>query len=260
VFREGELALTLATQQPLAPLLVWHFNLVAQLIAKFYISKKRDRELRDMAYMQAVHETGARMTHDVKNLLQSLNALLFVIDESGEVSSARAQPLLRRQLPLIAQRLQQTLDKLNVPETVTGELTSAETWWRDLRDRYETRAVHFQSLGDLSGMLPAGLFNSASENLLQNALDKRAGEPGIDIVVTLDMQQQPVLTVTDSGSPMSAARAADIGLRPVASENGLGIGLYQLARFATMLNYVFEVASNLPGEVSFRLAPGIPKS
>ncbi len=257
VFREGELELTLATQQPLAPMMVWHFNLVAQLIAKFYFSKKRDRELRDMAYMQAVHETGARMTHDVKNLLQSLNALLFVIDRPGDdPSGTKAQPLLRRQLPLIAQRLQQTLEKLSAPDAGTGETVAAGTWWRDLCARYETRAVRFESCGDMDKMLPEGFFNSAAENLLQNAFDKRAGEPGIDIVATLDMRgPQPVLTVTDTGAPLSDRRAADIGVRPVASENGLGIGLYQLARLATMLDYVFELSANRQGEVSFRLKP-----
>ena len=38
------------------------------------------------AYLQAVHETGARLTHDVKNL--------FLCDGSSMVTSGRGQPTL----------------------------------------------------------------------------------------------------------------------------------------------------------------------
>ena len=255
-FSEGELVLTMTTQQPIPPVMVWHFNLVVQLVARFYVEKKRDRQLREMAYMQAVHETGARVTHDVKNLLQSLHALLFVIGETGEESNERAQPLLRRQLPLITERLQQTLEKLKVPDSGLKDTVAADAWWRDLRSRYDTRAVRFESFGDMKKELPASLFTSAAENLLQNAFDKRAGEVEIDITVTLDLRDSmPVLAVSDSGSPLPATKASDIGKRPVASENGLGIGLYQLSRIAAMTNYGLELSANHAGEVCFRLAP-----
>ncbi len=257
VFQQGELTLTLATEQAVAPMMVWHFNLVTQLVARFHAEKKRDRQLREMAYMQAVHETGARVTHDVKNLLQSLHALLFVIGEQGEISIDKAQPLLRRQLPLITQRLQRTLDKLRVPETEGGEKMGAQSWWNELRNQYEARGVKFEVQGDFDDKrIAASLFNNAAENLLQNAFDKRAGEPDIDITVLLDLRfDKPVLKVTDTGSPMPSTKAADIGQRPVASENGLGIGLYQLARMAAMEGYGLVLRSNKSGDVCFKLAP-----
>lgn len=255
-FRHGDLTLTLVTQQALAPALVWHFNLVAQLVAHFYDEKKRDRQIREMAYMQAIHETGARVTHDVKNLLQSLNALLFVIDKAEDVSSAKSQALMRRQLPLIAQRLQQTLEKLRVPESGAGEMMPAESWWRDIASRYEGRGVFFKSQGDMSRPVPASLFTSAVENLLQNALDKRMMERGVAIEAMLDMRGVgPHLSVIDTGSPLPAARAADVGARPMASENGLGIGLYQLARVAALSKFVLELSTNRRGEVCFSLSP-----
>ena len=255
-FRQGDLVLMLTTQEAMSPVMVWHFNLVTELVARFHAEKKRDRQLREMEYMQAVHETGARVTHDVKNLLQSLHALLYVIAQPDAESSARAQPLLQRQLPVITERLQQTLDKLREPELVNRDSTIADDWWRDLRARYESRAVKFASIGDLSCKLPGSLFDSAAENLLQNALDKRAGETDIEIAVTLDTtQQMPALVVSDSGSAVPIAKAADVGQRPVASENGLGIGLYQLARIAVMANYTLELTDNREGSVCFSLVP-----
>ncbi len=259
VFQQGDVTLALITQQPLPPMLVWHFNLVAQLVARFYVEKKRDRQLREMAYMQAVHETGARVTHDVKNLLQSLNALLFVVAESGEETNHRSQSLLKRQLPLIAQRLQQTLDKLRTPDMLPSELVTGDLWWSELQSRYEGRGVRFVAEGDGHQTVPAGLFTSAAENLLQNAFDKRAGEPGITIEVKLETSNAlSSLSVRDTGSPLPADKAAEIGLRPVASENGLGIGLYQLARLAALANYALELTANRSGDVCFSLRPTKP--
>ena len=257
VFRQGELALTLATQQKLPPVMVWHFNLVTQLVARFYSEKKSGRQLREMAYMQAVHETGARVTHDVKNLLQSLHALLFVIGSANDEANPKAQPLLRRQLPLITQRLQQTLEKLQAPDDAGEEGTIAGTsWWRELSARYEGRGIRFELHGDPAGKLPSALFTSAAENLLQNALEKRAVEPSIDIVIALDMRnRQPSLSVRDSGTALPDELARDVCCRPVTSENGLGIGLYQLARQASLAGYALVLSSNCPGEVVFSLQP-----
>ena len=221
---------------------------------RFYVEKMRDIQLREMAYMQAIHETGARVTHDVKNLLQSLNAMLYMVGASGEKADLQLQPLLRRQLPLIAQRLQQTLEKLTVPKIPQTDMVEAAKWWRELYDRYEGRGIKFESFGDLTRKIPSGLFNSAAENLLQNALDKRGVEHKIAITINLDAEgASPSLSVTDTGSPLPSDRASDVGNRPVTSENGLGIGLYQLARVAALAGYALELSSNRPSEVTFRL-------
>lgn len=67
----------------LTPSLIWHFNLVVQIIGEFYDAKISARQLSQMAYLKAIHETGARITHDVKNLLQSLNMLCFAAERRG---------------------------------------------------------------------------------------------------------------------------------------------------------------------------------
>ena len=255
-FIQGDIHVNLYTRTSLSPTLVWHFNLVAQLLARFYEAKQRDREVREMAYVQAVHETGARLTHDVKNLLQSLNTLVFAAQQENASMDALSG-LLRRQLPQIASRLTHTLDKLKAPSLEIGASLPAAGWWARLQERYGQSGIEFQVEGNWQALsLPENLFFSAVENLLQNALNKRQVEPDIRIVVCLkEVDGQAMLTVCDNGSPVPAAILGDLGTRPVVSENGLGIGLYQLARSASLNGYTFTVRSNLPGQVCFELAP-----
>src|SRR5256886_9653412 len=39
----------------------WHFQLLGQLLGEFYVAKQREQKLQQQTYVQAVHETGARM-------------------------------------------------------------------------------------------------------------------------------------------------------------------------------------------------------
>jgi hypothetical protein len=120
-FEHALLELTLFTARPLSGGLVWHFNLLVQLLGQFYQARLRTEELRRLSYLSAIHDTGARLTHDVKNLLQSLNTLCYAIGEAGDAdSAARANALLARQLPVITARLEATLDKLRRPESGAG--------------------------------------------------------------------------------------------------------------------------------------------
>jgi len=48
--------------------------------------------------------------------------------------------------------------------------------------------------------------------------------------------------------------AGRLGNEPVKSENGLGIGVYQVGRLAAKAGYRLELSSNIPGQVCFRLA------
>jgi len=67
-----DLALTFHTKWPLSPALLLHLKLLTQMLGHFYEAKRREEIQRHNAYTQAIHETGARLTHDVKNLLQAL--------------------------------------------------------------------------------------------------------------------------------------------------------------------------------------------
>ena len=96
-YASSELALTIYSRYRLGPTLRWHLHLLGQLLGEFYVAKRREEKLRQSSYLQAVHETGARMTHDIKNLLQSLSVLTSVAAREG-TDREQLQALLRRQL------------------------------------------------------------------------------------------------------------------------------------------------------------------
>ena len=66
-----DLTLTFHTRWSLSPALLLHLKLLTQMLGHFYEAKLREEVQRQNAYTQAIYETGARLTHDVKNLLQS---------------------------------------------------------------------------------------------------------------------------------------------------------------------------------------------
>ncbi|WP_153115415.1 ATP-binding protein [Rhodocyclus tenuis] len=252
-FRSPPLALALYTRYPLSPALVWHFHLLVQLAAEYYQARLRARELQHLSYLRAVHETGARLTHDVKNLLQSLNNLCYLAQNSGGSDAAELNQLLLRQLPQISQRLRQTLDKLQKPQNASLETQPAAQWWENLQQRYAGGAIDFSpSPLAADASVPAALFDSVVDNLLQNALDKRQHESALRIAVALAADGE-VLAVADDGSPLPAALLADLLRAPVASENGLGIGLYHAAQQAAVAGFALALVSNRHGDVRFEL-------
>ncbi len=243
-------------QQP-SPAVRWHIDLLLRLAAEFYLVKRQARELQQVHYQQAVYETGARVTHDVKNLLQSLQALCYAASQPGE-PAALAQ-LLSRQLPQIADRLKATLDKLQRPAGADDDWVDAAHWWQGLRERYGESGIRWTATR-LAGAarIPRGLFDSVAENLLQNALAKGRREEGVTVRAELDGDGARVaFRVIDSGTPLAAAAAEQVLRQPVASEDGLGIGLYHAARQAEAQGFRLSLASNEPGAVGFSLeGPG----
>ena len=252
--RLGPLHLILYTRWSPSPTLVLHVRLLARLLADYYEAKQREQEQRQNAYMHAIYETGSRLTHDVKNLLQSLGSLCAAVEASGEADAAALRRLLQRQLPQVTQRLQGTLDKLNRRPDPVPEMGSAHAWWRSLQQRYAHEGILFDAAGlPEKAQLPVELFDSAAENLLQNAVAKRRMTPGLSIAATLAWQQGPVLTVCDSGEAIAEPLARQLLSTPVASAQGLGVGLYQVGRLATASGYRLAQGSNIAGKVCFVL-------
>ena len=255
-YASSELALTIYSRYRLGPTLRWHLHLLGQLLGEFYVAKLGEEKLRQSSYLQAVHETGARMTHDIKNLLQSLSVLTSVAarDQGGERSSPELQALLRRQLPLIERRLAETLDKLQRPQE-SGEIyVAARLWWESLARQYRGEGVEFEPATPPPGVrLPRSLFDSVADNLIRNALAKRADDEGLRVRVALEWDPRLALRVCDSGAPVPAEIAAQVLRAPVSSRSGLGIGLYQAARQAEASGYRLTLESNRDGEVCFAL-------
>ena len=224
----------------------------------FYHAKQREGQLRQMRYLQAVHETGSRVTHDVKNLLQSLDALCHAASETGQEKSDSREfaDLVRRQLPQIAQRLRLTLDKLSGQGERAAPLVDPDEWWRSVQERYHGQQIGFARAASASTpAIPAAVFDNVLDNLLANALQKRAAVPDLLVTVTLESTEHGTrLVVSDNGMPLDAALADSLFGGPVASRNGLGVGLYHAARMAEQHGHRLALTSNVPGNVEFELA------
>ena len=250
VVQEGDLRMTVYAKQSLNPTLLLHVQLLAQLIGFFYQAKQREQRLRDMTRLQAVYETGSRLTHDLKNMLQSLFSLTSIAQSSEE----RAQQLLQQQLPLLSQRIEMILNKLQQPqlETETPKL-ALNVWWDSVRQRNQHQAIEWHAPDGLPDKnIPSVLFDCIVDNLLDNALRKRQSEP--DITVSIKIQLEPLrLIVCDSGAAVPESIAVNLLRGVVVSENGLGIGLYQAARWASQLGYRLMLPSNKAGKVCFEL-------
>lgn len=255
VVQEGELRLTVYARQQLHSAVLLHIHLLAQLIGYFYQAKQREQSLRDITRLQAVYETGSRLTHDLKNMLQSLLSLSDIAQSRDE----RAQQLLQQQLPMLTQRIELALSKLKQPliESETPQL-ALNAWWDALKQRNQYQAIDWRSPGRLPDKnIPAALFDCVIDNLIDNALRKRQAEPRISVFVEID--PEPLrLVVCDSGTAIPESIAAKLLHAAVVSENGLGIGLYQAGRWAEQLDYRLTLASNRPGRVCFELRAETP--
>ena len=250
VVHERGLRLTLYARQTLNPTLLLHIHVLVQLIGYFYQSKQREQALRDITRLQAVYETGSRLTHDLKNMLQSLLSLTAL----AQNREGRAQQLLQQQLPLLSQRIEMTLLKLQQPhiENETAQL-ALNAWWGTLRLRNQHQLIRWREPNDLpDSIIPAALFDCVIDNLIDNALRKRQTEP--DITISVEIHPKPLrITVCDSGVAIPESLAAKLLREVIISEHGFGIGLYQASRWAKQLDYRLTLISNLTGNVCFEL-------
>jgi hypothetical protein len=258
-FAFHELDITFHTEISLSPALFLHMRLLAQVISEFYEGKRREATLKRNAYLQAVHETGARLTHDMKNLLQSLFTLTSAAPREGAADPGYSE-MLRRQLPQLTRRLQVTIDQLRAPQVETREIArAARTWWSDVERRHAGGDLELACDVSAEAMLPAGLFDSFLENCIANARAK--GGPGRELRMkaALTLAEGRVqLSFEDNGAAVPKGVVGSLFREPVAHahDDGLGIGLFQVARLAGQSGYAVELVENEDGRVIFRLSPG----
>jgi signal transduction histidine kinase len=253
-FESGALSLAIYSRYRMSAALQWHLHLLGQVLAEFYTAKLREEKLRQASYLQAIHETGARMTHDIKNLLQSLNVLCSVAVRDENRDSPQLQALLRRQLPVIAQRLAETLEKLQRPQESAESYVAARPWWDALVKQYRGEEVEFHASPIPPELrVPRTVFDTVADNLVRNALAKRAMEGNLSVRVTLECNDYVSLRVCDSGSAVPEDLAPQLLRSPVGSAAGLGIGLYQAAQLARANGYSLSLEHNRDGEVCFTL-------
>lgn len=264
-FRYHDLEIAFFTEIRMSPAMFLHLRLLAQVVGEFYEGKRREQVLKQNAYMQAVHETGARLTHDMKNLLQSLYALTsasVVQADNDRRKKTDYELMLQRQLPQLAKRLQSTLDKLQNPALgASNIMLPAADWWQDIMELHADQGIEFVATGDLTCMVPSNLFDTVAENCLENARRKKTAEPAVQIRVELSIDGGlPCLAIADTGSAIPSGAIEGLLRSPVANSRrgGYGIGLYQAFQQAQKQGYELRLVSNVAGAVRFELAAREP--
>ena len=249
----GELELVLYSQQPLGTAMRKHALLLIQLVEIFYTAKQREQSLLRRAHMEAIYDTGARLTHDIKNLVQSLTLMLSAAN--ADAMNEQGRQLFFKNLEIITQRLQHTLAKLRNPETLSEKSRLLTDWWQAVQQREgEHNYLSFNSDIQHDVEIPEELFGSVLENLLNNAKKKQNNDARLQIVITLiSTRTQLQLSVQDSGAAVPQQIARQLLNAPVKSRSGFGIGLYQAAKQANAHGFALILAENRDGRVRFEL-------
>ena len=228
-----------------------HTVLLVRMAYQFYLAKKNQEKMRAQEHFATIHHTGARLTHDIKNILQSIKTSLGILSTNPDFPDA--QPLLEKNLSHISERLESTLEKLKAPNlsTQVRELP-CQQWLNGLKQQHQgnDRLKIIEDIENNVGV-PTDLFDGVADNLINNALTKN---PTTIVEVRLITNTDVVLlAVCDDGEKIKDDIEADLFKKPVSSGQGMGIGLYQSAIMAQAFNYILELGGNESGKVCFNL-------
>ncbi|MDH3713134.1 MAG: HAMP domain-containing histidine kinase [Gammaproteobacteria bacterium] len=253
---EGKsLTILVYTEQEVGPTFVLHIQLLARLTEQFYLARLHESQLKKHSHLQAIYETGSRLTHDIKNLLQSLQSVSAVAQAAEPEQSEEALDLIKRQLPEINKRLQLTLEKLKRPNVEQETQVRVDTWWALLKKRYRERPIKF-SENLLDGTpIPHELFDNVADNLLENAYFKQAMNKDVGVQVSLTLVGGHIdLSITDDGEAVPEDVAKELFKQNISSSRGLGIGLYHCYQMADRTGYNLRLKNNQTGNVCFSLS------
>ncbi len=228
-----------------------HTILLSRMAYQFYLAKLNQEKIRAQEHFATIHHTGARLTHDIKNILQSIKTSVEILDLKKE--SAETQQLLQTNLRQISFRLENTLEKLRAPRLNTQiKLVGCKKWIKRINEQHtaDSRLKFHNDIGnDLT--LPVDLFDSVVENLINNAL-KKLSTTRIEVRL-LSTESIVVLSVCDNGDAIEPEIEESLFAQPVSSGSGMGIGLYQAAIMAHAFNFELELSQNEKGRVCFNL-------
>jgi len=228
-----------------------HTILLIRMAYQFYLAKVNQEKMRAQEHFATIHHTGARLTHDIKNILQSIKTSIDILNTDND--NTQSQKLLQANLTQIGSRLESTLDKLRAPKLNTRiNLVDCRKWIKQVgKQHHANQRLNFHGDIEKNITLPVDLFDSVADNLINNAL-KKPDTTLIDVRL-LSTKDIVVLSVCDNGAEIEPEIESSLFMQPVSSGSGMGIGLYQSAIMAHAFNYKLELSQNEPGRVCFNL-------
>ena len=228
-----------------------HTILLIRMAYQFYLAKLNQEKMRAQEHFATIHHTGARLTHDVKNILQSIKTSLDILEMDDE--NTQSQKLLQTNLRQIGTRLESTLNKLKAPKLNTRvSLVDCGQWMERIRKQHNAnQRIHFHADIENNVPVPVDLFDSVVDNLINNAL-KKSPTTRVDLRLLSD-NEIIVLSICDDGDAIESEIESNLFLQPVSSGSGMGIGLYQASIMAQAFQYQLELSQNEPGRVCFNL-------
>lgn len=228
-----------------------HTTLLIRMAYQFYLAKLNQEKMRAQEHFATIHHTGARLTHDIKNILQSIETSLDILGIN--YGSEKQQVLLQKNLTQISSRLENTLNQLKAPKLDAEiKLLSANKWMDKTEQQHNSNAhIRFHREITYNNTLPEDLFDSVLDNLINNAMRKSStGQADVRLYCNSDII---LLSVCDDGSPVESSIEASLFNQPVSSGSGMGIGLYQSTIMARAFNFELELSQNDQGRVCFNL-------
>jgi signal transduction histidine kinase len=255
-FNFHQLHVTLYSRWQFSPAMYLHVQLLTQILGEFYEAKRREEMIIQNTYMQSLYETGSRLTHDIKNILQSMGTLSAAAEQSSDDGSddARLIELVKKQIPRLNQRLASTLTKLERPSAEKKSQEKVANWWKAFKQLNTNLQISFEAPINMPKTnIDPDVLDSVVDNLLHNALEKARLEANTIIKVSLMPSAHFCLEVTDTGSAIPANVVERLFKSHISSKNGLGVGLFHAAQQASHAGYQLSLVDNIDGEVRFRL-------
>ena len=255
--KDEKLDLELYAYSPVGPSLQFHAKLLLSILIFYYRAKLQERRVVKQAHLQAIYETGSKLTHDVKNILQTTQTMTNIVNDT-ESEMQEIMDVIKRQMPLLNQRLSTTLDKLRSPVDASRPENikngSVLRWWNQLQLRYTGRHIEFTTNITEDLQIPLDVYTTVVENLLDNARNKRNREMELTITVLLsNIDDHLLLSVSDTGSAIPEKIHQQLFTEIITSNDGFGIGLHQSYELAKKHGYDLGVENNIDGRVCFTL-------
>ncbi len=258
VHDDEKIEIIIYTFAPIGPALSIHAKLILRVLVFYYRAKLQEQQIIKQAHLQAIYETGSKLTHDVKNILQATQTMTQIINDD-EANLEDTFCIIKKQMPVLGQRLQSTLNKLKAPVSslpVDNQRGSILQWWQQLQSRYTDADIKFNCTIKNDVDIPLETFNTVAENLLENARNKKSREPVLKIKARLFTRNNLItFCVMDNGSAFPENKYHALFQQALESDDGYGIGLYQSYQLAQKTGYQLKLAENTDGNVCFVLHP-----